>query len=319
MSGGATTAARPGGPGPHAAPGGPAAHAAPGGSAAAAHAEAGALTLALGAAPRFAALRAAGALPDGTALAFPDVSPIHRAFAPMAREGRFDLSEMAIVTAIQALAFGRPLLLLPVTLAARFQHRCLIRLASRPEVTPATLCGARIAVRAYTQTTGFWVRDILAEEHGIAPGDVTWITQEGAHVAEYADPPNVSRGADVPLIELLRRGGAEAAILGNDLPDGPEFAPVIAEPGAASRAWAARHGIAMVNHVLVARQDVAAARPGALRAAIRALADPLLPAGEAALRPVLEHILPAMQRQALLPRDITADEVLAPARALLAD
>ena len=59
-------------------------------------------------------------------LAFVDVEPIHRAFAPMAREQKFDVSEMAIVTALQALAYGKPLLLLPVTVAARFQQKCII-------------------------------------------------------------------------------------------------------------------------------------------------------------------------------------------------
>ena len=59
--------------------------------------------------------------------------PIHRAFAPMAREQKFDLSEMAIVTAIMAFAYGKPLVILPVTLAARFQHHTLIgRAKDRP-------------------------------------------------------------------------------------------------------------------------------------------------------------------------------------------
>src|SRR5262249_8659706 len=60
------------------------------------------------------------------ALSFVDVSPIHRAFAPMAREQTFDVCEMAIVTALQAIAYGKPLLLLPVAMAARFQQGCLI-------------------------------------------------------------------------------------------------------------------------------------------------------------------------------------------------
>ena len=280
------------------------------------------LILAINGAGCFAGLRASPGLPGGSRLFFASVGPIHRAFAPMAREGRFDISEMAIVTAVQALAHGRPLVFLPLALAARRQHRCLIRLSSRPEVTPSSLRGARIAVRAYTQTTGFWIRDILAEEHGLAAGDITWVTQEAAHVAEYADPANVVRAGEGSLPDLLRRGEADAAILGNDLPDGPEFAPVLADPDAAAEAWSARHGIPMVNHVLVARRDVAEARVRDLRAAYRALADataddPLLPAGEADFRDILAHVLPAMLAQGLLPRPMTADEVLAPARAVL--
>jgi 4,5-dihydroxyphthalate decarboxylase len=280
------------------------------------------LILALNGSALFSGLRAAPDLPGGARLFFASVGPIHRAFAPMAREGRFDISEMAIVTAIQALAYGRPIVLLPLALAARRQHHCLIRLASRPEVTAGSLRGGRIAVRAYSQTTGFWIRQILAEEHGLGAGDVTWVTQEEAHVPEYTDPLNVERVGAATLPELLCSGAADAAILGDDPPDGPEFAPVLPEPEAAAEAWSERHGIPMVNHVLVARRDVAERRARDLRAAYRALADataddPLLPAGEAAFRPILAHVLPAMLAQGLLPRPMTVEEVLAPARAVL--
>lgn len=280
------------------------------------------LILALSGSPLFYALRAAPELPGGARLFFASIAPIHRAFAPMAREGRFDISEMAIVTAIQAMAHGRPIVLLPLALAARRQHGCLIRRADRPDVTAAGLSGGRIAVRAYTQTTGFWLRAILAEEHGLSAQDVTWVTQEDADVAEYADPGNVERVGEATLPDLLRSGAADAAILGADPPDGPEFAPVLPQPEAAAEAWSARHGIPMVNHVLVARRDIADRRVRDLRAAYRALADvtaddPLLPAGEAEFRPILAHILPAMLAQGLLPRAMTVDEVLAPARAVL--
>lgn len=280
------------------------------------------LILALNTSALFYGLRASPDLPGGARLFFASIGPIHRAFAPMAREGRFDLSEMAIVTAIQAIVYGRPIVMLPLALAARRQHRCLIRLSGRGDVTPASLRGGRIAVQAYSQTAGFWVRAILAEEHGLGAQDVTWVTQEDAHVAEYADPANVERVAEASLPDLLRSGAADAAILGNGLPDGAEFAPVLPDHEAAADAWSERHGIPMVNHVLVARRDVAERRARDLRAAYRALADatagdPLLPVGEAEFRPILAHILPAMLAQGLLPRPMTVDEVLAPARAVL--
>ncbi|WP_203070084.1 substrate-binding domain-containing protein [Falsiroseomonas ponticola] len=268
-------------------------------------------------------LKAASALPDGTPLAFEAVKPIHRAFAPMAREGRYDASEMAIVTALQALAYGKPIVLLPVTLAARFQHRCIIRLASRPDLTPAGLAGKRVGVRAYTQTTGMWVRAILAEESGLPTQAMRWATQEGAHVAEYADPDFVEHLPEGSLPELLRNGELDAAILGNDLPDDPIFAPVITAPEQAAQAWFARHGIVPVNHILVVRQDVAETRTGevaALMAALRAakpeaLPD-MLPMGEEAMQAPIAHIIRTCLAQGLLPRPVAVEEVFAPARAL---
>src|SRR5579859_214349 len=155
----------------------------------------------------------------GFALDFEDVEPIHRAFAPMAREQKFDVSEMAIVTAIMALAYGKPLVILPVTLAARFQHHTMIGRAKDRPATPEGMRGRRVAVRAYSQTTGVWIRGILQNDYGVAPDAMKWVTQEGAHVSEYKDPPWVERtDPKHKLTDLLAGGEVDAAIFGNDLP-----------------------------------------------------------------------------------------------------
>ncbi|MGV3634975.1 MAG: hypothetical protein ACO1NY_11555, partial [Pseudorhodoplanes sp.] len=53
---------------------------------------------------------------------FVDVSPITKAFAQMARQGTYDISEMALITFLQAKAFGKPLVLIPAAVAARSQE-----------------------------------------------------------------------------------------------------------------------------------------------------------------------------------------------------
>ncbi|WP_439594406.1 ABC transporter substrate-binding protein [Falsiroseomonas sp.] len=281
-------------------------------------------TLAIGRGPMGDALRQAGALPDGTPVTLPEIEPIHRAFAPMAMQQRFDVAEMAIVTALQAIAFGKPIILLPITLAARFQHRCIIRLACRPELTPGTLAGRRIGVRAYTQTTGMWVRAILAEAAGLQAADSQWLTQDPAHVAEFADPPFVTHVAPgLKLPAMLRDGLIDAAILGNDLPEDADFAPVFPDPDAAARAWFDRTGVVPINHALVASRAFAEARPGTLAALLTALRaarprrDPdLLPDSAATMAHSLAHVLAASEAQGLLPRRMTVEEIFAPARAL---
>lgn len=267
------------------------------------------------------------------ALTFADVKPIHRAFAPMAREQAFDVSEMAIVTALQAFAYGKPLILLPVTIAARFQQACMIgRSWDAPDL--AALAGRRIGVRAYTQTTGVWLRGILQNDYGVAPDAIRWVTQEGAHVAEYRDPAWVEAApAGASLPHLLRGGEIDAAILGNDLPDDPDFAPVIADPQAAARDWHAAHGVVPINHVLVVRRELAATQPQAVRELWRAVeqarppqagardivACDMAPIGIAAMRPALEMLLRYCDQQALLPRRLTVDELFADAAALIGD
>src|SRR5439155_14207511 len=117
------------------------------------------------------------------------------------------------------------------------------------------LRGRRIGVRAYTQTTGVWLRGILQNDYGVPPDAIRWITQEGAHVAEYTDPPWVEEAPQASLPDLLRNGQIDAAILGNDLPDDPDFAPVIGDPPAAARAWSATHGFVPITLVPVVRND----------------------------------------------------------------
>lgn len=255
-------------------------------------------------------------------LDFADVSPIHRAFAPMAREQKFDVAEMAIVTALQAFAYGKPLLLLPVTVAARFQQRCIITRRAAPALTAEDLAGRRVGVRAYTQTTGMWIRGILHNDYRIAPETIRWVTQDDAHVAEYHDPAWVERTAPGnSLVDLLRAGDIDAAILGNDLPDDPDFVPVIPAPEAAAQRWFATHGVIPINHVMVVRRDVAAAHPDAVRELWQALhrAKPaatadgpdMAPIGIDANRRALAMVLRYCEQQKLLPRALTVDELFA--------
>jgi 4,5-dihydroxyphthalate decarboxylase len=264
-------------------------------------------------------------------LSFADVSPIHRAFAPMAREQAFDISEMAIVTALQALAHDKPLILLPVTLAARFQQGCMIAMrATGARALPtsvAELRGKRIGVRAYTQTTGVWLRGILQNDYGVPPETIQWITQEGAHLAEYVDPPWVAAappGASLP--DLLRSGAIDAAILGNDLPDDDDFAPVIADPKAAATAWYEKHGVVPINHMLVVRRDIAAVHPDAISKLWRVIeaarppqssARDMAPIGIEANRRALDMVLRYCDQQRLLPRRLSVDGIFAEASALL--
>ena len=252
---------------------------------------------------------------------FVDVSPIHRAFAPMAREQKFDVSEMAIVTALQALAYDKPLLLLPVTLAARFQHGCLIARKSDTPLTPADLAGRRVGVRAYTQTTGVWLRGILENDYGVPAGAIHWVTQEDAHVAEYRDPTWVEPAAPGrSLVDLLRSGDVDAAIFGNDLPDDPDFVPIIREPRTAATIWYDKHNVVPINHMLVVRKDIASGHPDAIRELWHILhrAKP-----EASKGPdmsaigidtnvtALAMMLKYCQQQMLLPRSMSVDEIFA--------
>ena len=106
----------------------------------------------------------------------------------------FDVSEMAVFTFLQAYAYKKPIVLLPVVLAARFQHGCIVYNTDfHKSLTPAMLPGMTVGVRAYTQTTGAWVRNILSQNTALTSKSVEWIIFEDAHLAEYREPPFVKR------------------------------------------------------------------------------------------------------------------------------
>ncbi len=273
-------------------------------------------TAALGRYPHTAALFDGSVRSPGLALDFAAVAPISRAFAPMVRRAAYDVSEMAIATFLQARAWGYPLVLLPVVVAARFQEAALLCRADSDICGPGDLRGRRIGVRAYSQTTGMWLRGILAEDHGIAAGEIGWTTFEDAHVPDYADPVFVTRappGAD--LLAMLRSGAVDAAILGNDLPDDPGLRTVFPDPGAAGAAFLGRHGFVPTNHLVVLRQALAEAQPElvgelvGMLAAARGAAS--LPFGRAALTPAIALAAGFMLAQGMLPRAMTIDDAFA--------
>jgi 4,5-dihydroxyphthalate decarboxylase len=262
-----------------------------------------------------------------------NVEPIYRAFAPMARSQVYDVSEMAIVTYLQARAYDKPIFLLPTVVASRLQQKCIVYNRKRRAMTLADLPGARVGVRAYSQTTGMWVRAILAGTYGIATDRIRWVTFEEGHLAEYEDPPFVTRmpeGAN--MLDMLRDGDLDAAIFGNDLPKEDGIEPLIPNPAEADQAWYETHCFVPINHVVVMKRATAEAHPEAAaavyqllklgKAAVPPAAGPIpnaLPDGVAALRRPLEMILRACEEQRLLPRPLTTDELFAEGLAYLGD
>jgi 4,5-dihydroxyphthalate decarboxylase len=256
------------------------------------------------------------------ALTFSEVRPANRFFKPMVRELKFDVSEMAIATYVQAKVHGKPLVLLPATMMGRFQHGTILCRAAHP-LTPADLAGKRIGVRSYSQTTAAWVRGILQNDYGVEIDRVRWVTFEDGHVAEYREPDGVERvGGDKNLLKMLRDGELDAAIYGADLPDDPAFTSVIPHPEAAALKWYAQHKVVPINHMVVVTRQLAETNPAAMQEVYRLLAQgkkaaglprageiDFLPFGLEACRPALRTIIDYALQQSLIPRKIDVDEL----------
>lgn len=268
------------------------------------------LSAAIGRYPHTAALLDA-ALQDAEVtlecVPFPNIS---RAFAPMVREGRFAISEMAIATWLQAWALGKPLVLLPRVLAARMQEASLICRADSQMRIPADLAGKRVGVRAYSQTTGLWLRGILQDSHGVAPESVRWVTFEDAHVAECADPPFATRapsGSD--MVQMLQTGELDAIISGNDPPVGNWLRPLFPDPVASGHAFIRQYGFTPINHVLVIRADCTGHAAAVLR--LLDASGPAPISGRVAMMPAIAFAGHYAVRQGLIPRAPTTQEVWA--------
>jgi 4,5-dihydroxyphthalate decarboxylase len=281
------------------------------------------LSIALGTYPHTKAFKSGTASLGGFAVEFAEITPISRAFAPMVRELRFDLCELALVTFLQAKAYEKPLVLLPIAVAARFQEPALLCRARDETIRgPEDLDGRRVGVRAYSQTTGVWLRGILADDYGLMADRVRWVTFEGAHVAEYLDPPWVERaepGRD--MLSMLRAGDLDAVIVGNDVPDDPGLRTVFCDPDAAADRFWATHGFVPVNHMVVARRSLVDARPEVVADFVRALGAALpagvaganpreaLPFGREALQPAVDLASRYAAEQQLISRPVGAAEV----------
>jgi 4,5-dihydroxyphthalate decarboxylase len=258
---------------------------------------------------------------DLVALDFADVKVANTAFKPLVREAKFDLAEIAIVTYLQAKACGKPYVLLPVIVMARGQHHTIAYNPARRKLAPEELAGKRVGVRAYSVTTGVWLRGMLREQYGVDTGNVHWVTFEDPHVAEYSDPPQVERAAaGKNIAQMLIDGELDAAIVGDKMPD-PRLAYLIPDHDKAAAAWADKHG-APINHMLVIRSELSRSRPDVVREVFRmfkASRDKAAQAGDKASaqiqfgieanRGALETIIDITAHDKMIPRKWSVDEL----------
>ncbi|MEB8338276.1 substrate-binding domain-containing protein [Streptomyces endophyticus] len=207
----------------------------------------------------------------GCELDLPQVEPIHRAFAPMVRELRYDVSELALATLLQAVEADVPVAALPVVLHGNFHHRSISVWGGEGRLSPEDLRGRRVGVRAYSQTTGLWVRGVLSDTYGVRAQDVTWVTREGAHVDGAPEPSNVERTSR-PLVDALRDKDIAAVVMGARSADHVEgLVPVITDWKARQAQFLDTHGWVPINHLAVVRKELLETQPDLVRAVYRGL------------------------------------------------
>jgi 4,5-dihydroxyphthalate decarboxylase len=195
-------------------------------------------------------------------LEFVDVSPANRAFRPMVNQLAYDVSELALVTYLLSRSLHPDRLTgVPVILMQQSAYGMLLVRQNSPLCEPRKLEGCTIGVRAYTQTTGVWLRGMLHDQFGLDLDALNWITFEPAHVDGVADPPNARRAEpSANLVQMLRAGTIDAAA-GLQLAEYPDLRTLIPKATEVEQDWIRQTGIQPINHTMVVRQDIASAEP----------------------------------------------------------
>jgi 4,5-dihydroxyphthalate decarboxylase len=267
----------------------------------------------LGDHPCTAALKDGSIGSDSITLDFADYSPTHQGFKPMVREQAFDVSEIAIVTYLMAKSFGKPMVLLPCVVMARFQHAFALYNARLGTLTPAGLNNKRVGIRSFTTTTGAWLRGILANDYGVELDSIDWVTFEDAHVAEFRDT-TVRAPQGKQIVQMLVDGELDAVL--GEKSEHPDLKSLFSDFVGEEKSWFEKHQVMPINHMVVVSEALSARHPDVVRkvfsllqqsAALSPAASPRFSAEE--MRRSLEMIIRYTAQQGLIPREFAVDEL----------
>lgn len=248
-----------------------------------------------------------------------DVKPVHRASRGFVNDQAVDVCELAVVTLLQAVAHGRPVLLLPVAALGRIQHQTLVTMGA---LSVRDVEGRTVGVRSWSQTTGVWVRGFLTEQYGVDLRKVGWTVYEGAHVDTHRDPEWITRAPEGARLQAdFLDGRLDFGIMGNELPADDRIRTAVDNARSVAAEWTARSGFLPLNHVIGTTEDAASAHAATVLAmydAMSAVAARNRPAGAADPNPVgFEALRAPVTRaaryaweQEVLPRPVEFDELV---------
>src|SRR5262245_30710034 len=115
-------------------------------------------------------------VPEGVDLNF---LPLHveETFFRMLRGSEFDAAEMSLSSYCVSLLRPDPAFVaIPVFPSRFFRHSCIFVSARSRIAEPRDLVGKRIGVPEYQMTAPVWIRGILADEYGVDPASVSYLT-----------------------------------------------------------------------------------------------------------------------------------------------
>jgi 4,5-dihydroxyphthalate decarboxylase len=246
---------------------------------------------------------------------------VEETFFRMLRHREFDAAEMSLSS--YCVTLGRdnpPFVAIPVFPSRMFRHGCIFVSAKSGIETPGDLSGKRIGVPEYQMTAPVWIRGILADDYGVDPASVTYLTggeeQTGREEKLKLNLPARFRvepiGPDRTLSQMLLDGEIDAlhtARIPSTFHSHPgEVRRLFGDFVTVEREYFERTGIFPIMHVIALRREVYEAN--------RWIARSLLKAFTAAQERVYQQLRVTASLKTMLPWQVAAVE---DARRLMGD
>ena len=185
----------------------------------------------------------------------------------MIRNREFDVCELSGSSYLMAKDRGQPFTAIPVFLHRRFRHGFVFINTSKGIEKPADLNGRRIGLKTYQATAILYLRGLLAEEYGVDPTTVEWVTELEEEIP-FETPPGISLsrapdGADIS--DMLAEGEVDAVIhpdiIAPILERDPRVARLWTDYRAEEEAYFRRTGIFPIMHATAIRNEILEAHP----------------------------------------------------------
>ncbi|PHV66180.1 4,5-dihydroxyphthalate decarboxylase [Williamsia muralis] len=163
---------------------------------------------------------------------------------------------------------GCELVALPVWVSRAFRHSNIYVRDGSDITNPSELRGKRIGLPEYGMTMAVWLRGIFADDYGLLPRDVQWVshrTPTGLDPETLIYPADVditSAPEGVSLPEQLRDGSIDAWIGAGSAPRPAGVRRLFLNATEQERDFYFRTNIFPVMHVLVMKRQLVESEPG---------------------------------------------------------
>lgn len=226
------------------------------------------LTLACGDYDRTRSLEDGSVRPDGIELTYLRL-PVEETFFRMMRHREFEVAELSFSSYVVSLQRDEPpFIAIPVFPSRMFRHGSVYVNTAAGIEHPSDLRGRRVGTPEYQLSAGVWIRGILADQYGLGPDEVTYLTggQESPGRIEKASVAlperfRLERIGEADTLSAMLADGRIDALYTPRIPSpfvagDPRVARLFPDTVATEKAYFAETGIFPIMHVVAIRRDV---------------------------------------------------------------